>query len=279
MKKMIISGLLLALLASSTSFADQTPTPTLYGDKPMLISAPLQENVLGYDKLQVADTMMGYGRITAFETAEEGYQLTIKDEITGKDLTLATDIYTKINTKMFYDLQLGTIIEVFYTSENAIAINVLDKESQEGRIFIDGSIESLNETTVTIDGKTIDLNRVTISQAAKRALKVGNRAQLVFLSYENDAEYRLKVVQAGDFTLEANGTIKEINNNPLHLSFLVETEKGDILLHIFDDTMMEASFTNYQINDRINFTHSMAMTMSLPPQTTCYSVSLPKQPR
>ncbi|BES66597.1 hypothetical protein SANA_30360 [Gottschalkiaceae bacterium SANA] len=279
MKKLMISVLLLALLASGASFADQTPIPTLFGDKPMLISAPIQENVLGFDRLQVADTMKAYGRIVAFETAEEGYRLTIKDEITKKDLTLATDIYTKINTKMFYDLQLGTIIEVFYTGDNAIAINVLDKQSQEGRIFIDGSIESLNETTVTIDGMTIDLNRVTISQAGKRALKVGNRAQLVFLTYENETEYRLKIVQAGDFTLEAAGRIKEINNNPLHLSFLVETEKGDILLHIFDDTMMEAAFSNYHVNDRITFTHSMAMTMSLPPQTTCYSVSLPKQPR
>lgn len=279
MKKMILSILLIAILTSGLAFADQAPTPTLYGERPMLISAPIRENMLGFDRLQVADTMMGYGRIVAFETAEEGYQLTIKDEVTGKDLTLTTDIYTKINTKMFYDLQLGTIIEVFYTSESAIAINVLDKELQEGRIFIDGSIESLNETTVTIDGKTIDLNRVTISQAGKRALKVGNRAQLVFLSYENDAEYRLKVVQAGDFTLEATGTIKEINNNPLHLSFLVETEKGDVMLHIFDDTMMEAAFSNYQVNDRITFTHSMAMTMSLPPQTTCYSVSVPKQAR
>jgi hypothetical protein len=279
MKKMILSILLIAILTSGLAFADQAPTPTLYGERPMLISAPIRENILGFDRLQVADTMMGYGRIVAFETAEEGYRLTIRDEITGKDLTLATDIYTKINTKMFYDLQVGTIIEVFYMGDSAIAINVLDKESQEGRIFIDGSIESLNETTVTIDGKIIDLNQVTISQAGKRALKVGNRAQLVFLTYENDSEYRLKVVQAGDFTLETTGTIKEINKDPLHLSFLVESEKGDILLHIFDDTMMEAAFSNYQINDRITFTHSMAMTMSLPPQTNCYSVSLPKQPR
>ena len=279
MKKLIISGLLLALLTSGASFADQAPTPTLYGEKPMLISAPIQDNVLGYERLQVADTMMGTGRITAFETAEEGYQLTIQDEITGKDLTLATDIYTKINTKMFYDLQLGTIIEVFYTSEKAIAINVLNKEVQEGRVFIDGTIEAVDEKTVTVNGKVIAINKVTISQSAKRALKVGNRAQLVFITYENDSEFRLKVVEAGDFTLEATGTIKEINNNPLHLSFLVETEKGHVLLHLYDDTMMESPFASYQINDRISFTHSMAMTMSIPPQTTCYSVSLPKQPR
>lgn len=279
MKKMILNILLIAILTSGLAFADQAPTPTLYGERPMLISAPIQENVLGFDRLQVADTMQGYGRIITFETAEEGYLLTIKDQITGKDLSLATDIYTKINTKMFYDLQLGTIIEVFYTSERAIAINVLDKESQEGRIFIDGTIEAIDETTVTIDGKTIALNKVNISQAGKRALKVGNRAQLVFLSFGEDTEYRLKVVDAGDFTLETDGIIKEINDNPLHKSLLVETATGDILLHISDDTMMESLFTDYQNNDRIHFTHSMAMTRSLPPQTACYSISVAKTPR
>jgi hypothetical protein len=279
MKKLIISLLLLAILTSSFAFAGQNPVPTLYGEKPVLISAPIRDNVLGFDRLMVADTMMGYGRITAFNTADEGYVLTIKDQITGKELTLSTDVYTRINTKMFYDLQLGTIIEVFYTSDHAIAINVLDKASQEGSIWIDGIIEALDDATITIDGKMIDLNQVTMSEQGKRALKIGNRAQLVFISYGKDAEYRVKVTEAGDFTLEANGIIKEIGENPLHPSFLVTTEKGDMLLHLSDDTMMEAAFAEYKIGDRISFTHSMAMTMSIPPQTTCYSVSVPKQLR
>ena len=279
MKKLITSIILLALTTSGFAFASEGPIPTLYTDKPMLISAPVEENVLGFDRLQVADTMKGYGRIIDFETAEEGYLLTIKDEITGKDLTLATDVYTKINTKMFYDLQLGTIVEVYYTSDSAIAINVLDKSSQEGSVWIDGTIEAVDDATMTVDGKVIDLNKVTMSKQGKRALKIGNRAQLVFISYGKDAEYRVKVIEAGDFTLEANGTIKEISDNPLHPSFLVTTEKGDMLLHLSDDTMMEALFAGYKVGDRISFTHSMAMTMSIPPQTTCYSVSLSKQPR
>lgn len=279
MKKLIVSLLIIATLTSSMAFAAETPVPTLFGQKPVLISAPIQDNVLGYDRLQVMDTMKGIGRIVSFETAEEGYLLTIKDVITGKELTLATNAYTRINTKMFYTLQLGGIIEVFYSSDKAIAINVLDKESQEGEIFIDGRIEAITETTVTVDGKVINLSDITISENAQRALKVGNRAQLVFLSYEADAEYRLKVVEAGDFTLESNGIIKEISDDPLRPSILVETEKGDVLLHISDDTMMEAAFADYQVNDRISFTHSMAMTMSIPPQTACYSISLPNQPR
>lgn len=279
MKKLIISLLLLAILTSSFAFAGQNPVPTLYGEKPVLISAPIRDNVLGFDRLMVADTMMGYGRITAFNTADEGYVLTIKDEITRKELTLSTDVYTRINTKMFYDLQLGTIIEVFYTSNHAIAINVLDKASQEGSIWIDGIIEALDDATMTVDGKVIDLNQVTMSEQGKRALKVGNRAQLVFISYGKDVEYRVKVAEAGDFTLEADGIIKEIGDNPLHPSFLVTTEKGDILLHLSDDTMMKAAFAEYKVGDRISFTHSMAMTMSIPPQTTCYSVSVPKQLR
>lgn len=279
MKKLIISGLLLVTLTSSFAFAGQNPVPTLYAEKPVLISAPIRENVLGIDRLRVADTMMGYGRITAFNTADEGYLLTIKDQITGKEVSLSTDVYTRINTKMFYDLQLGTIIEVYYTSDHAIAINVLDKQSQEGSVWIDGTIEALNDATMTVDGKVIDLNRVTMSEHAKRALKVGNRAQLVFISYGEDAEYRVKVAEAGDFILEANGIIKEIGDNPLHPSFLVTTEKGDMLLHVSDDTMMKALFSEYKVGDRITFTHSMAMTMSLPPQTTCYSISVPKQAR
>jgi|GEM_PF-2805992 len=279
MKKIILSLLLIAMLTSGLAFASEGPVPTLYSEKPVLISAPIQDNVLGYERLQVMDTMKGYGRIIAFDTAEEGYLLTFKDEITGKELTLSTDAYTRINTKMFYDLQLGTIIEVFYTNNKAIAINVLDKASQEGMVFIDRIIEAIDDSTVTVDGKVINLDDVTISQNAKRSLKVGNRAQLVFLSYGKDAEYRLKVVEAGDFIMENKGIIKEIGDNPLHRSFLVTTETGDIHLHIFDDTMLDASFADYKVGDRISFTHSMAMTMSIPPQTTCYSVSLPKQPR
>lgn len=279
MKKLILSILLIALISSGLAFAAETPVPTLYGERPVLISAPIQDNVLGFDRPQVADTMKGYGRIIAFETAEEGYLLTIQDLVTGKELTLATDVYTRINTKMFYDLQLGVIAEVFYTSDTAIAINVLDKESQEGSVWIDGTIEAIDETTVTVDGKVINLNDVTLSEHGKRALKVGNRAQLVFLSYENDAEYRLKVIENGEFTLESHGIIKEINDNTLHPSFLVTTDNGDMLIHISDDTMMAAAFADYKVNDRISFTHSMAMTMSIPPQTTCYSISLPKQPR
>lgn len=279
MKKLILTLLIITTLTSTMAFAAETPVPTLYNAKPVLISAPIQENVLGYDRLQVMDTMKGYGRVIAFETAEEGYLLTIKDEITKKELTLSTDAFTRINTNMFYTLQLGGIIEVYYSSDNAIAINVLDKMSQEGTVFIDGTIESITETTVTVDGKVINLEDITISQHAMRSLKVGNRAQLVFLSYEKDAEYRLKVIEAGDFTLESNGIIKEISDNPLRPSILVETEKGDVLLHVSDDTMMAAAFADYKVNDRISFTHSMAMTMSIPPQTTCYSISIPKQPR
>ncbi len=279
MKKLILSLLIIATLTSSMAFAAETPVPTLYGQKPVLISAPIQDNVLGYDRLQVMDTMKGIGRIVSFETAEEGYLLTIQDLVTGKEVTLSTDIYTRINTNRFYDLQLGVIAEVYYTSSKAIAINVLDKEAQEGMVFVDGIIESITETTVTVDGKIINLEDVTISENAKRALKVGNRAQLVFLTYENDSEYRLKVVEAGDFTCESVGIIKEISDNPLHPSILVETEKGDILLNISDDTMMKAAFADYKIDDRIRFTHSMAMTMSIPPQTACYSISTPKQPR
>lgn len=279
MKKLILSILLIALISSGLAFAAEAPVPTLYGERPMLISAPIQDNVLGFDRLQVMDTMKGYGRIIAFETAEEGYLLTIKDEITGKELTLSTDIYTRINTNRFSDLQLGTVLEAFYTSDKAIAINVLDKASQEGKVVIDGAIEAIEEASVTVDGNVIKLDAVSISQLAKRSLKVGNRAQLVFISYDNDAEYRLKVTEAGDFIMENKGIIKEISDNPLRPSILVETEKGDVLLHVSDDTMMEAAFADYQVNDRISFTHSMMMTRSFPPQTSCYSISLPKSPR
>jgi hypothetical protein len=181
MKKIMISILLIAILASGTAFAAEDAVPALYGDKPMLISAPSDsehhpilisaqelDNVLGYDLLQMADTMEGMGRIIAFETSEDGYIFTIKDRVTKKDLTLTTDENTRINTKMFYDMQLGGIVEVFYTTDRAIAINVLDKESQEGTVYVDGTIEALNESTVTIDGKVIDLTMVTMSQCLNR---------------------------------------------------------------------------------------------------------------
>jgi hypothetical protein len=86
-------------------------------------------------------------------------------------------------------------------------------------------------------------------------------------------------VPAGEFTVQADGIIKEIGNDPLHKTILVETANGEILLHVSDDTLMAAAFADYSIDDRIRFTHSMAMTMSIPPQTTVYTISVPKTPR
>lgn len=156
------------------------------------------------------------------------------------------------------------------------------------KVTTKGSVTTLNLVreagTPFADKLTIQLNKQTITNLGKDKLKKGNYVEVL---YETPAKKTsVPVAMTAKKLLDAKmvvytGTLVEVKQDEKDAArgTLVMKDKinGEYLFHYGDATVFKTALNNLKAGDRLSIYYNGAATLSIPPQSGAYEVSVYKK--
>ncbi|TVY08913.1 copper amine oxidase N-terminal domain-containing protein [Paenibacillus cremeus] len=240
-----IAALSISLMGGSAYAAEATPQPI----KAIVISAPMAQEQL---QVTVNGAPLSVGGFKLADAKESMLPLRSVAEALGFTLTWNAET-------MSADLVKGNLQASVVTGEDRYAMNKMSKPLGTASALVDSKLFVPAAFVSEMLQAQVSVNESTVSISSAGKIKTATTKGIITALQNKDGHQTVRINGVG-----TDGIVLNVSKDTLFASA--------------NSTDTTVQFSDLTIGTEIEVEHSMAMTMSLPPQTAAYLITIVSKP-